>query len=576
MPNRMPRQKPIANKDVPAIASNDVPRMPSRGKRRRPNDETRNEKRSDARTEPRSIAALEDLDHRHSRASRGTTDGVAYSKAFEAAPSHIEGEELRAKPGTHADDARQRSFAALASTHELPLFRKNLLAWYRRVKRDLEWRRTRDPYRIWLSEIMLQQTRVAAVIPYYRKFLSRFPSVQHLARARIDSVLRRWAGLGYYSRARNLHRAARQIVELHGGSFPRQHAQALALPGIGSYTAAAVLSIAYDEPLAVLDGNVARVLARLSAIRGDLRLPSRWRELSATANGLLQRDSAGDWNQAMMELGATVCTPQSPRCTACPVEPWCRARALGIEATLPSPRVKASTVRMTLAAAVFVDPAGRTLLIRNAAESGSKLRSTDADDDHARSEHGFAEHGRPKHVRGQQNRDDANGVLFSRLWQFPAVIVHAPADDRNAGAAPPPSPTDRADRGDRVGRGDPTHRAAVAEGTTAAPTQIGAAHAAARARRRAQTGSTPNSATHSAALARHLKRTLGVADVPLIATAVAKHAVTYRDIRLAPYLVRVECLPQVAGARTLLLCELDSLPVSSATRKIAAAVLRAI
>ena len=132
------------------------------------------------------------------------------------------------------------------------------------ASRDLDWRRTRDPYRIWLSEIMLQQTRVAAVIPYYRRFLARFPTVHSLARARLDSVLRSWAGLGYYSRARNLHRAAKQIVSEHGGNFPRSLPQALALPGIGRYTAAAVLSIAYGEPLAVLDGNVARVLARLA------------------------------------------------------------------------------------------------------------------------------------------------------------------------------------------------------------------------------------------------------------------------------------------------------------------------
>src|ERR1700722_6265681 len=138
-----------------------------------------------------------------------------------------------------------------------------LLAWYRAHKRDLDWRRTRDPYAIWISEIMLQQTRVAAVIPYYRRFLARFPTVRHLARAREDTVLRHWAGLGYYSRARNLHRAAKEIVARHSGAFPRGLDDALALPGVGRYTAAAVLSIAYDQPLAELDGNVARVLARL-------------------------------------------------------------------------------------------------------------------------------------------------------------------------------------------------------------------------------------------------------------------------------------------------------------------------
>ena len=166
--------------------------------------------------------------------------------------------------------AAMRNTRTLTTVKNLPLLRSRLLGWYATAKRDLDWRRTRDPYAIWVSEIMLQQTRVAAVIPYYRRFLARFPTVQHLARARQDSVLRHWAGLGYYSRARNLHRAAKEIVAKHDGCFPRQLTTALALPGIGSYTAAAVLSIAYGEPLAVLDGNVARVLARVGAIRGDL------------------------------------------------------------------------------------------------------------------------------------------------------------------------------------------------------------------------------------------------------------------------------------------------------------------
>src|SRR2546422_4163806 len=160
---------------------------------------------------------------------------------------------------------------------------------------------------------MLQQTRVTAVVPYYRRFLARFPTVRALARARSEEVLKLWAGLGYYSRARNLHRAAKEIVARHSGRFPRELEAALRLPGIGHYTAAAVLSIAYGEPHAVLDGNVARVLARLGAIRGDLRRPKRWQDLAAAANALLPEQAvpaagaptteAGDWNQAMMELG---------------------------------------------------------------------------------------------------------------------------------------------------------------------------------------------------------------------------------------------------------------------------------
>lgn len=267
---------------------------------------------------------------------------------------------------------------------EKPKFRRRMLSWFQQRKRDLPWRRTRDPYRIWLSEVMLQQTRVAAVIPYYEKFLAAFPDMEALARARTDRVLANWAGLGYYSRARNLQRAAKEMVARHGGAFPREYAAALALPGIGRYTAAAVLSIAYDAPHAVLDGNVARVLARLCALRADLRAPDAWRKLEITAQDLLARNAPGDWNQAMMELGATVCTPKSPRCAECPVEKWCQARHLGIAEELPSARKKRATVEITLAAAVLVDPKGRTLLVR---------------------------------------QRDSDGALFSRMWQFPALEI---------------------------------------------------------------------------------------------------------------------------------------------------------
>jgi A/G-specific adenine glycosylase len=211
---------------------------------------------------------------------------------------------------------------------------------------------------------MLQQTRVAAVVPYYESFLARFPDMLALARARAEAVLSHWAGLGYYSRARNLHRAAQEIVTRHSGRFPSEYDAALALPGIGRYTAAAVLSIAYDRPLAVLDGNVARVLARLGALRGDLRTPAHWQKLEATAQDLLARRAPGDWNQALMELGAMVCIPKSPKCAECPVAGWCRARKLGIAGQLPGARKKRASVQVTLAAAVLIDPRGRTLLVR--------------------------------------------------------------------------------------------------------------------------------------------------------------------------------------------------------------------
>jgi A/G-specific adenine glycosylase len=246
---------------------------------------------------------------------------------------------------------------------KLSFFRKRLLAWFRQFHRDLPWRLTRDPYRIWISEIMLQQTRVAAVIPYYERFLERFPDVRALAEAPQEEVLRLWSGLGYYSRARNLQRTAQEIVAKHQGKFPRDFDDVLVLPGIGQYTAAAILSIAYDAKHAVLDGNVARVLARLGAIRGNLHEAKCWRRLQENADNLLDPKSPGEWNQAMMELGATVCAPRAPLCLLCPIAKFCHARQLGLADRLPEKRKKRATEEVTLAAAVFLDHRGCTFLL---------------------------------------------------------------------------------------------------------------------------------------------------------------------------------------------------------------------
>src|SRR5438309_687799 len=188
---------------------------------------------------------------------------------------------------------------------ELATFRKQLLGWFRQFQRHLPWRSTKDPYRIWLSEIMLQQTRVAAARPYYERFLQRFQDVHAVAAAPQEEVLRLWSDLGYYSRARNLQKAAQQIVATHNGEFPRRLEAAPALPGIGNYTAAAILSIAFGEKLAVLDGNVARVLARLGAIRGDLRESRQWNGLQKRADELLEPNSRGAGIKARMDLGVT-------------------------------------------------------------------------------------------------------------------------------------------------------------------------------------------------------------------------------------------------------------------------------
>jgi A/G-specific adenine glycosylase len=211
--------------------------------------------------------------------------------------------------------------------------RARLLAWYDRHRRDLPWRRTHHPYRVWVSEIMLQQTRVAAVLGHYREFLRRFPSLRRLAAARPESVLAAWSGLGYYRRARALHAAARVLVRENGGRFPRTAEAWRELPGVGRYTAAAIASIAFQEPVGVVDGNVERVLRRLLGKKRRFAGSGMWQ----AANALLSPSRPGDFNQAMMELGATVCLPKSPKCPQCPLARWCRTRGAGGRAT-PSPR----------------------------------------------------------------------------------------------------------------------------------------------------------------------------------------------------------------------------------------------
>lgn len=221
-----------------------------------------------------------------------------------------------------------------------PSFRRGLqqrlLRWYGAHARDLPWRHTRDPYRIWVSEIMLQQTRVAAVVEHYQYFLRRFPDLASLARAREQDVLAAWSGLGYYRRARMLHQAARQVVREHGGSLPRRAAELRRLPGIGRYTAAAIASIAFAEPVALVDGNVERVLARLFG----WRIPKPAQVWDAAA-ALISPTRPGDFNQAMMELGATVCTPLAPRCSACPVRQQCVTRG-ALPQRRPTLRTKAA------------------------------------------------------------------------------------------------------------------------------------------------------------------------------------------------------------------------------------------
>jgi A/G-specific adenine glycosylase len=216
---------------------------------------------------------------------------------------------------------------------------QKLLAWYGRARRDLPWRHTRDPYAVWLSEVMLQQTRVETVVPYYERFLSTYPTVHALAEAPLDQVLRLWAGLGYYRRARMLHAGARDVDRDRMGSLPRTAAELVKIKGIGRYTAGAVASIAWGEAVPVVDGNVERVLSRLFALdadKGEGKGASMW-ELAAS---LVAASDPSSWNQALMELGALVCVPRHPRCGSCPIEAECEARARGLEQELPRIRVK--------------------------------------------------------------------------------------------------------------------------------------------------------------------------------------------------------------------------------------------
>jgi A/G-specific adenine glycosylase len=351
------------------------------------------------------------------------------------------------------------------SPAQLRAFQKRLLHWFRGHKRELPWRASHHPYRVWLAEVMLQQTRIAAVMPYYDRFLKNLPDVESLARAPLAEVLKLWSGLGYYGRARNLHAAAKEIVLHHDGEFPGTLEAALQLPGVGPYTAAAVLSIAYDLALGVLDGNVARVLARLRAIRGDLRDPNRWRELAKTAQDWLACESPGDWNQALMELGEVICTPQNPQCKICPVTKWCRVYKLDLTAKIPSPRVKRAPVRIRIAAAILRDPRGRAILMQDP---------------------------------GAHDR-----VLFSRMWQFPAIEVAR----------------------------DPK-------------TELEA----------------------------HIRATLGIDGIALRELPSARHGVTFRNITLLPFFANVAQLPKLARTRILSLERLSDVPISNATRKIAAAL----
>lgn len=232
--------------------------------------------------------------------------------------------------------------------------RRSLLGWYQKEKRDLPWRKTRNPYFIWVSEIMLQQTQVKTVIPYYKKWIAAFPTVKKLAESPENRVLKIWEGLGYYSRARNIHKAAKVVTREYGGKIPDNPEDILKLPGIGRYTSGAILSIAFEKTIPVVDGNVIRVLSRLFTLPENGAARESENKLYKIAENLLPRKDPGDFNQAMMELGATVCLPKKPSCPLCPVKSICQSRQLGLQESYPPPKLRAGTKKIEVSAAVIL------------------------------------------------------------------------------------------------------------------------------------------------------------------------------------------------------------------------------
>lgn len=243
----------------------------------------------------------------------------------------------------------------------------HLLIWVQAARRDLPWRHDRSPYAVWISEVMLQQTQAATVAPYFERWMRRFPDLAALAAAPLDDVLKAWEGLGYYARARNLHRMAQTVMAQHGGRIPSERQALLALPGIGRYTAGAILSLAFGQAEPVLDGNVRRVLCRVCDIAGDPAEAATERQLWEIATALVAAapaGMAGDLNEALMELGATCCTPGRPDCAACPIAAHCLAHDRGVEAERPATKPRARTPHHTTVAGVIQDAAGACLLIQ--------------------------------------------------------------------------------------------------------------------------------------------------------------------------------------------------------------------
>jgi len=241
---------------------------------------------------------------------------------------------------------------------------KKILSWYESHKRDLPWRDSANPYQVWVSEIMLQQTQVETAIPYYHRFLSRFPTVQSLAAASQDDVLKAWENMGYYSRARNLHVAAGHVVERFGGKIPQGWEELMSLPGIGKYTAGAILSMAFGLPVPAVDANVRRVISRLFAVEDPIDQSETAQRIWELAETLVPSKGAGRFNQALMDLGATICRARDPKCSVCPAHTHCQAHLRGVQQTLPVTRKRAPVPYHHVTAGIIRDQKGRVLIIQ--------------------------------------------------------------------------------------------------------------------------------------------------------------------------------------------------------------------
>jgi A/G-specific adenine glycosylase len=250
------------------------------------------------------------------------------------------------------------------ATNRTPDLSDRILEWYAKHGRDLPWRHTRNPYFIWVSEVMLQQTQVDTVIPYYHRFLSQFPTIEDLASASLQDVLKCWENMGYYARARHLHLSARKIIELMGGHIPRTLDGLLGLPGVGTYTAGAILSIAFNQKVPAVDGNVRRVISRLFAFKGVLDEKTNRNNICRITGEMIPETDPGRFNQALMDFGATVCTFKKPSCRICPLQDVCLAFQKGIQDEVPSPKRRGPLPHKEIAAGIISDKKGRLLIIR--------------------------------------------------------------------------------------------------------------------------------------------------------------------------------------------------------------------